>query len=246
MGRPGAGTLEWELPLMGEHRRRYPALPAGHFHVVDPDGRDTYWSVDYGGRLRDYPPGQRWRPLPPPKPEDVPAEEREAWRAQWYEDVYWTYKNAIAEAISVDPLAAHRFRDRYAAAEIPEPQPRARGSGSASSARRRRQQWRPLPPLTQRQAAEALAAHALAQAGMSVRQIAETLGLPRMTAWRRVRATEAATGVATAGALLSRADRLQASLLAQMAFYPEHREELAGLIRDLREAVRALATGDRP
>jgi hypothetical protein len=219
---------------MGEHRHRYPVLPAGHYHVLDQDGRDTYWWIDHAGRLRDYPPGHRWRPLPPPRPDDVPAEEREQWRQQWYEDVYFRFKAGIAEAISEDPAAAaHRFRDRYTAAEIPEPQPRVR---------HRYRQRRPSLPtgLQQQRAAEALAAAALAQAGMSVREIARTLELPRMTAWRRARSAEDATGVAMGRLLLARADRIQTGLLAELLCYPERRNEITGLIRDLREAVRAL------
>jgi hypothetical protein len=218
---------------MGEHRKRYPELPDGHFSVVDTRGRVTHWWVQ-GGRLRDFPLSARWRPLPPPAPAGLRGEDRERWREQWYRSTYWPFKDHIASEISADPLAAaRRFRDRFAAGELPpDPPPRPR---------RRRPSWsrpRRASPADQRRAVEALAAHALAQAGMSVRQIAGTLEMPRMNAWRRVRQAESATGVAVArAALLQRADQLQASLLAESVMVPEHREQLAEWIGDLRQVV---------
>lgn len=177
---------------MAEHRRRYPHLPAGHYAVTGSAGRETYWSVDEAGRLRDYPPGVRWRPSPPPVPAHVPRADRPAWRADWYERTYWPFKTAVADAIADDPLAAmRRFRAALEAGRIPAAPPSRRRSGEAEyrrsvSAAQRRAAIQRRVRAGARRDAEAMAAAAMVSAGMPVRRVAALLGVPLATAHRRI------------------------------------------------------------
>lgn len=160
-------------------------VPDGLYAVADPDdpGRLTYWSVA-GGAVRDYPPGTRWRPMPPPHPVGLPRDQQAAVRQRWYAGPYRRWRDAVDAAIVADPAgAAARFQARYPEATLPEPPQRRR-----SPARIRRRAARRQSPAQHRRRVEMLTAAALAETGMSVRAIADVLGLSRTTAWRRITA----------------------------------------------------------
>jgi hypothetical protein len=156
--------------------------PAGFYSVPDPDtGWPTFWQRGADGRDRDYPGGERWRPLPPACP-DLAGEARRAWRAEWYATTYRRWVAAVAAAIDADPAgAAARFAEAYPdPAAVVEPR-----------RRRRVRQHMPGPsPLRLAAAAqrdvEALLAFALRVRGHRLMHIAGVLSLSEPTARRRV------------------------------------------------------------
>lgn len=157
--------------------RKFPDIPDGVYAVADPDGRLTTWSVA-NGRLRDYPPDARWRPLPPPRPEHVPRAEHDQWRQSWYDQVYFPWVDEIVSAIRRDPAAAAAAAaELYPGAVPPRKQP---------SRRVRLKQVGPTVGQRER-AQQALQAAALAATGMKVRRVAETLGVSPATASRWIK-----------------------------------------------------------
>src|SRR5690606_5597633 len=150
---------------------------AGHYAVVV-DGRETYWHVDAAGRLRDYPPGRRWCPLPPPAPAGIA--DRDAWREDWYASHSLPLTDRVAvEAAAGARAAGARLPCALAAGRIPAPLPprprrpvyRPRRLSPAEQARRQAAARRREHAKRMREA-EAMAAARLAGAGMSVRAVA--------------------------------------------------------------------------
>jgi hypothetical protein len=157
------------------HRSRVTANvpPWRGYCVPDPDdgSRATFWWVDAAGALHRWPPGTRWEPDPP----RFEGPDRVDQRDGWYEDVYWPWKRAVAEAIEANPeSAAVRFAVRYPAAEFPSPR------ASLSRAETGREQ--------QRRRYEEVTAAARARRGASVRQVAGQLGVAWATARARIAA----------------------------------------------------------
>jgi hypothetical protein len=159
-----------------------PALPAGNYAVDDPDqpGRLTFWQVPVGAptRLVPYPPGTRWAPLPPSFA-DEPYEQRRPLRDVWYQSKYWPWKREVARTILAAPGGAVRaFTDRY-----PGVPPLV---DQAAVRRAQRAQERVREQHTQ--ARDAVAAAALAAAGLTVSALTRHLGLgeDRRTARRRL------------------------------------------------------------
>lgn len=101
--------------------RRDLQVPDGHYAVDDTDGELTYWAVR-AGRWQDYPPGARWRPLPPRPKERLSRDEHRQRMTDWYETEYADYCAHIADATEADPVGARqRFVDRYGHRPLPEP-----------------------------------------------------------------------------------------------------------------------------
>lgn len=163
----------------------------GHYAVPDPDHPDvtTYWAVAADGAVRDFPPGARWRPSPPPF--NAPDQETRAeLRQQWYDRQYFPWRRKVAEAIAADPAgAAARFAGRY-----PDPSavPALKPPRRTSAPRLGRARYRPV-----RSPAEVLAADALSEAqallaaamsalGRSHAAIGQAMGVSEATARRRV------------------------------------------------------------
>ena len=211
----------------------------GRFAVLDPDdgGRWTFWRVEAtnasGSRreLRPWPPDVRWAPLRPPYPEGLDFQQRKAWSQDWYDREYFAWKEAVIAAIEADPQgAAAEFVDRAPAADLPEPtKPRRRSS----------RRPRPMSAKQRQVAVERLMAEALASAGMSERQVAAEMDLPKTTARRRLlaaRRSDAVMSVVSRLVLQARVQELTVQLaLAAKSAGPEDlprlREQLAQVRR---------------
>jgi hypothetical protein len=165
-------------------------LPNGTYAVPDPDkpGIITLWLVR-AGNLSAWPRDQRWAPFPPRAPEGLTREEKAAWRQDWYDDVYFPWKDRVIAAIAADPeLASRRFDDLVTESERPgpddfrprrrKPSPSYRSSGIFPSSGKKRKR--------DKEAEQAFRAATLADAGMPVRRVADILEISRMTAWRRI------------------------------------------------------------
>lgn len=171
-------------------------LPEGRFAVEDPDepGRWTYWRVESttvsGSKkeLRPWPADVRWAPMRPPYPEGLDFQQRKAWSQEWYDDVYFAWKDEVIEAIAANPqAAADEFARSAPSADLPAPvkkRPKARVRA------------RPVSKKQREVAAQALMAEALRRAGMSERGIAGELGLPKTTTHRRLSGARVADGLA--------------------------------------------------
>lgn len=156
----------------------------GFYATPDPDQPDvmTLW-IARAGSLRDWPAGERWRPLKPSYPDHLATrEERQEWAANWYEQVYFPWRQAVREAIEANPQGAvEAFRALHPDAVMP-PKPTRRVPDSWPVPRRRK----PVTAEEKRLAEERTIATALHMAGLSYAEIAETLNVPKTTAFRRV------------------------------------------------------------
>ncbi|MFY1673688.1 hypothetical protein ACN27G_27640 [Plantactinospora sp. WMMB334] len=157
----------------------------GRYAVRDPDddGRWTYWRVEAVGRsrreLRPWPPDVRWYPNRPPYPADLPKEQRAAWRQEWYDRVYFGWKEAVVAAIAADPqAAADAFAEHAPSAVLPE---------RRKPRRRKPEPWeRRVAPSSRKRADDRILAAALKLAGLSFAEVGRVLDLPKTTAIRRV------------------------------------------------------------
>ena len=222
-----------------------PLVPAGHYAVVDPDpdtdGRWTLWSTRQG-RLRDFPEGVRWRPVPP-RFEDLVGPARRAAKEGWYADVYWAWRRDVAEAVLADPEgAAAAFR--RVSSSVPLPDPPRWGGGSRVDKPR---SVRPKPvkvrgaasDASRRRREEEMLAAALSSSGKSIREIAAELGVSKSTAHRRIEPGGLPSSNAVARALLllkvtdlervwARGDADEGQKAAAMADL----ERIRGILRD--------------
>lgn len=150
-------------------------LPDGTYGAADPDKPDviTLWWV-FKSKLKAWPKGQRWAPFPPPVPEDVKGyRERAEWRQDWYDDVYFAWKDKVIAAIAADlEAAAARFDEHVPVAERPV----IPGSGKK--------------PKTDTEIRRALRVADMRQAGKTFDQIADELREPKTTVWRRAKEGE--------------------------------------------------------
>lgn len=182
-------TAPMEVTQMGQTMRV--ALPDGTYATPDPDQPDdvtTLWVV-HDGKLSAWPRGHRWAPLPPRAPEDLTPAERAEWRQRWYDRTYFPWKDRVIDAIAADLVAAAwLFDDLVPERERPAP----------DEFRRPRQTplpYMPRPPRVpgagkkrkrDKAGEEAFKAATLADAGMTVRRVAQLLEMSRMTTWRRI------------------------------------------------------------
>jgi hypothetical protein len=185
-----------------------PLVPAGRYAVVDPDPgqgeRWTLWSTR-DGRLRDFPEGTRWRPMPP-RFEGLKGDARREAKDDWYADVYWPWRRAVAAAVLADPGAtAEDFRRVSGSVPIPDP---PNWGGGAKADRAHRLRSRPLKQVSaeseaaRRRREEQTLATVLASAGKSVREIAFELGVSKSTAQRRTQSAGLPASNTVARALL--------------------------------------------
>jgi predicted transcriptional regulator len=170
-------------------------LPLGRFAVPDPDDgeRMTYWRVEAANAsgskrvLRPWPADVRWAPMRPAYPEGLDREGRRRWADDWYADVYFRWKDDVIAEIAADPqAAADEFARSAPSADLPEPvkkRPRVRVRPRTVSRKQREI------------SAQALLAEALCRAGLSERQIAGELGLPKTTVHRRLSGAEMVSGL---------------------------------------------------
>ncbi len=182
--------------VVGSSRGTAHHLPEGRFAVPDPDDEDrmTYWRVESitasGSKkeLRPWPADVRWAPLRPPYPEGLDRQQRKDWSQDWYDDVYFAWKDEVVAAIAADPqAAADEFARSAPTAELPAPvrkRPRVRLRPLAVSKKQREI------------AAQSILAEAFRRAGMSEREIAGEIGLPKTTTHRRLSGASLADGVA--------------------------------------------------
>lgn len=183
--------------VVGGSRGRADRLPEGRFAVPDPDdgSRLTFWRVESTNRdgsrkeLRPWPPDVRWAPWRPDYPEGLDAGQRREWSQRWYDEVYFGWKEQVIEAIAADPQgAADEFARSAPDADLPSP-----------VKKRPRQQVRRPRPVSAKQrqiAAERLMVEALRRVGMSERDIAAELLLPKTTVHRRLVGEQVVDGVA--------------------------------------------------
>lgn len=181
---------------MGSSRGTAHHLPEGRFAVPDPDDPDrmTYWRVESTNadgskkELRPWPADVRWAPLRPPYPPDLDKAQRRQWTDGWYASEYFGWKDEVVAAIAADPqAAADEFSRSAPTAVLPEPtKPRPR----------QRVRKKPMSKKAREVAAQKLFAEALRRAGMSERQMAAEMGLPKTTARRRLQGGAVADGLA--------------------------------------------------
>ncbi|MEU3168960.1 hypothetical protein [Streptosporangium sp. NPDC006930] len=146
-------------------------LPDGTYGAISPSDSDTMtlWWV-HRGKMKTWPPKQRWAPYPPQAPQHLTYAERRAWRNSWYGMTYWPWKQAVIDAIAADlEAAAARFDEHVPADERPViPVPGRK----------------PKPDKVR--ADEIQAAFMHDHRGMSVDAVADEMKIPRTTAWRRI------------------------------------------------------------
>jgi hypothetical protein len=161
----------------------------------------------------------------PPRFEDLHGRARDEARQGWYENVYWPWLRALADAVLADPEGCAAAFDRvHDTVPLPDP-PRWGGGDRVRSGESRRPEAsaerlarlvaeRRRREESQRIREEQTLALALREAGRSVRQIAAELGVSKSTAHRRAGGGGSAGSRAAAIALLMvRAGDLEASLL---------------------------------
>ncbi|MFD1547709.1 hypothetical protein [Nonomuraea guangzhouensis] len=176
----------------------------------DPDVVTLWWATSR--RFSAWPLGHRWAPFPPPAPAGLDPAERGAWRQEWYDRVYFPWKERVIDAIADDPAAAAAlFDERVPPADRPTVDALPRSRPSVFPRRRKRRSAPGGGKLAARRdkaAREAFLAASLDDEGSTVDGIASALGLPRTTAWRRLKAGQAQYGaaLATLRALRSRPD----------------------------------------
>lgn len=212
-------------------------IPDGFYAVPSPSDPAilTLWRVQ-DGRLKDWPDVARWRPMPPPYPDTdtLPKADRRAWRQEWYDRQYFPWKSAVIEAIRRDPVwAASRFAAEHGQVALPPPP-----TYSGRRIRRRPPQPRNPSPAVRRRAIETLMASALRSAGMTHRQVADCMGVPTMTAYRR--ASSAVDRPAAAASLLDRAEEIEARLLVGRLLHPEDAPLIDRWLAELHEVTRRL------
>lgn len=160
---------------MSKPRTRIPAAtPWVGYGVPSPtDGAPTFWWVDGETRLRPWPAGTRYAPLPP-KYDATSKHERTADLKDWYEDVYFEFLRQVADAIAADfDGAAARFRAAYPGVVIARPP--AAINRERNEARLRY---------------EAIVAASRARRGASTVEVSKHLGVAWVTARARVAAGE--------------------------------------------------------
>jgi hypothetical protein len=217
-------------------------LPEGRFAVPDPDdpGRMTYWRVESitvsGSKkeLRPWPADVRWAPLRPPYPPDLDKEQRRQWSQDWYDDVYFGWKDAVIAAIAADPqTAADEFARSSPMADLPEP---------TKARARQRVRAKPMSRKARQVAAERLMAEALRKVGMSERGVAAEMGLPKTTARRRLQGGQVADGLA-AVFLEARIARLMVQVLdAAQSASPDDLPRLQAQLEQIKR-LQATAAG---
>ncbi|MGA5492566.1 hypothetical protein ACPCTG_32760 [Streptomyces pseudogriseolus] len=171
-------------------RPAVPRLPDGAYAVPDPQDPavTTLWRVAYG-ELRPWPPRRRWAPRPPKADPSLTAEERRARRERWYAEVYWPWKLAVVEEIRRAPQAAADLFERL----VPEHERPDAWLSALLEGHPTREELDQV----ERQADDehrdrlrgvaALAAAALAAAGLPYRHIARALRISPWTAWQWAR-----------------------------------------------------------
>jgi predicted DNA-binding protein (UPF0251 family) len=142
-----------------------------------------WWVID--GKLKPWPLDKRWAPLPPPAPRDLTPAERREWRDDWYAAHYFPWKQDVVDAIAADLYAAAALFDKL----VPEEQRPTEDTLPVKPRRtyeRRRKTQSARPRRASKAAREAFTAATLADSGMTVRRVADILGITRMTAWRAI------------------------------------------------------------
>jgi hypothetical protein len=167
-------------------------LPDGFYLVDDPDcpGKaTTWWCRD--GKLRDWPEGARWRPLPP-KRERMAPRAYKAWQADWYDGPYRDWLRRLEAAIAADVDGARaRFSARYPDAVVPDSVVRSGPTRRAAPAKapRKRPPAKELSRARQQLLEQQLATAVLRSAGQSIAEVGQTLGITKQAAARRLYAT---------------------------------------------------------
>jgi hypothetical protein len=146
-------------------------LPDGTYGTPDPDNPHvmTLWWV-HKGKLKTWPKGVRYAPFPPKAPADLKRKDRGEWRTDWYDSVYWPWKDRVTDAIAADLDAARANFAEYVA-----------------------EQDRPVVPVRvnkreeKRRRDEAVKAAFLHDVrGMSLDTVVAEMRLPQTTVWRRI------------------------------------------------------------
>jgi transposase-like protein len=161
---------------MSKPRTRIPGATAWTgYGVPNPDdGTPTYWWVDGELRMRPWPAGTRYAPLPPPY-DAVNRSARREHRTDFYEGVYFPFLRQVADTIAADlDGAAARFTAIFGVVAFPRRQDAARRALVAEQERTR--------------AYEQVRAAMLVRRGASVAEVARTLGVSWETARTRLRA----------------------------------------------------------
>lgn len=167
-----------------------PTLPDGTYAVPDP--LDPGWTTTRtvcDGRMRPWPPSERWAPSPPRPTPGMPAEERRATRERWYAEVYWPWKLAVAGEIHQHP---ERAADLFARTVPEDERPAVLDDGRVLWDGSTRQEWeqaeawrRRREELARREREEELRhAAVLRAAGLSYRAMSWVLQASVSTAWQ--------------------------------------------------------------
>jgi transposase-like protein len=157
-------------------RTRIPgATPWTGYSTHSPtDGSPTHWWADDELRMRPWPAGTRYAPMPPPY-DATNRQERAEDLGDFYGAIYFPWLSRVALAIAADlDGAAARFTAAFGVVAFPRRQDAARRALAAEQERTR--------------AYEQVRAAALVRRGASVAEVARTLGVSWETARARLRA----------------------------------------------------------
>lgn len=224
---------------MGTTTTPAPADLVGTFAVPDPDDPDrmTFWTAG-GGRLNPWPDGMRWAPLPPKFDRSDPDRKQQV--DDFYAEVYHPWKRRVIDAINADREAAtERFQEFHGNVELPPVpvrSPRAPRSGRRRSAN---------DEVQRRRIEEQLLTAILRNAGQSYGQVADLLGIPKTTAYRREREAVAKVGadnVLVWSLLLVRATDIETTLRTALITQtgPVDADRVERWVADLNESCRLL------